>query len=153
MSKVVRIPNQEKPKNPSFTVFKEFEPYEGGRKRKLKFDVNALADFEQETGMGFAQLMKQRAIFASARAFLWAGLKHEDRGLMMEQVGTLIGQYLQDDTVARGEHTIDNLLTVAFQAAIDQGALGLQKVEEDEDGEPDPTTLALPVEGTAEPTE
>lgn len=115
------------------TPFKEFGPYEDGRIRSLRFDVNALADFEQETGMGFAQLMKQRAIFANARAMLWAGLKHEDRTLTIEAVGDLISDYLVDQDVPPGEHTIDTVLMVAFNAAIDQGALGLvRKTEEDE---------------------
>ena len=51
--------------------FTLFSKYENGRVRNLRFDVNALADFEQETGMGFAQLMKQKAIFGTARAMAW----------------------------------------------------------------------------------
>lgn len=119
--------------------FREFMKYEGGRERTLRFDVNALADFEQETGMGFAQLMKQRAIFANARAMLWAGLKHEDRGISIEYVGDLIGDYLTDDDIEDGDHTIDTLLMVAFEAAIEQRALGLRKSKE-EPASPAPTT-------------
>ncbi len=106
------------------TPFIDFAPYEDGRKRNLRFDVNALADFEQETGMGFAQLMRQRAVFASARAMLWAGLKHEDRGLSIEGVGDLLSDYLKDPDVAKGEHTIDTILMVAIEAAVEHGALG-----------------------------
>lgn len=138
MSKVIQIP-QAKPV-PATTPFKEFEKYENGRKRRLRFDVNALADFEQETGMGFAQLMRQKAVFASARAFLWAGLKHEDRGLTIEACGDLIGEYLKDMDVPRGDHSIDTILTAAFQAAIDQGALGLVRKDEPDDADP----MALP---------
>lgn len=118
---------------PRTTPFKEFAPYENGRVRNLKFDVNALADFEQETGMGFAQLMRQRAIFASARAMLWAGLKREDRGLQIEQVGELLGEYLRDENVAPGSHTIDDILMVAIGAAVEQGALGRQAKEPTEE--------------------
>jgi hypothetical protein len=114
------------------TPFKEFSPYEEGRNRSLRFDVNALADFEQETGMGFAQLMKQKAIFASARAMLWAGLKHEDRGISIDYVGDLLGEYITDEDVPPGEHTIDTILMVAFEAAIEQGALGLKKKDDAE---------------------
>src|SRR5678815_1606548 len=84
--------------------FKEFSAYENGRQRNLRFDVNALADFEQETGMGFAQLMKQKAVFGAARAMLWAGLKHEDRGLTVERVGELLSEYLSDEVVPQGDH-------------------------------------------------
>lgn len=106
------------------TEFKAFSPYENGRIRRLKFDVNALADFEEKTGMGFAQLMQQKAIFASARAMLWAGLKFDDRALSIEEVGNLITDYMKDETVERGEHTIDTILMLAIEAAVEQGALG-----------------------------
>lgn len=117
-----------------------FKKYEDGRLRYLKFDVNALADFEQEVGMGFAQLMKQRAMFGAARAMLWAGLKHEDRGLTIEGVGKLMSQYLKDEEVEPGTHNIDELLVVGISAAVDQGALGRTpepKKEEETESEDD----------------
>jgi hypothetical protein len=114
--------------------FKEFSKYENGRIRFLQFDVNALADFEEKTGMGFAQLMQQKAVFASARAMLWAGLKRNDRALTIEYVGDLISMYLKDEDVPRGEHTVDTLLMVTIGAAAEQGALG-RPVED----EPAPT--------------
>lgn len=111
-----------------FTLFESFETTSKGmiRKRSLRYDLNALADFEQEVGMGFAQLMQMKAIFASARALLWAGLKHEDRTLTIEKVGNLLSQFMQ-----RGG-TIDEALTAAFSAAIDQGALGKPPDESEE---------------------
>lgn len=126
------------------TPFTEFEAYEDGRKRRLRFNVNALADFEQETGMGFAQLMRQRAMFASARAMLWAGLKHEDRALTIEHVGEMLSEYLTDQDVEPGSHNIDAILMVAIEAAVAQGALGRQKKEPED---PDENVPALP-EGT-----
>lgn len=124
---LVRIPR-------STTRFTLFEKYEGNRQRLLKYDVNALADFEQETGMGFAQLMKQKAVFGTARAMLWAGLKHEDRGLTIEQVGDLIGRFLKDKEIARENRDVQTLLEAAFSAAAEQEAFGdwtTQKEEED----------------------
>ncbi len=115
------------------TPFTEFSAYENGRIRNLKFDVNALADFEQETGMGFAQLMRQRAVFASARAMLWAGLKHEDRALTVSEVGLLLSDYLTDEDVVAGTHSIDAILGVAVEAAVLQGALGRATKAEAED--------------------
>ena len=126
--------------------FKEFKDYENGRVRNLKFDVNALADFEQETGMGFAQLMKQKAIFGAARAMLWAGLKHEDRGLTVERIGELLSLYLKDPAVNHGDHTIDTILMIAIESAVAQGALGRtpepkpEEPAEDEENA-DPNTL------------
>lgn len=132
-----------KPNRPT-TKFEEFKPYEDGRNRRLRFDVNALADFEQETGMGFAQLMKQKALFGAARAMLWAGLKHEDRGLTVERVGELLSDYLRDENVEQGAHSIDTILTVAIAAAVEQGALGRLKKVEDESAHEDEEEQARP---------
>lgn len=118
------------------TPCKLFTPYENGRIRNFRFNVNSLADFEQEAGMGFAMLMKQRAMFATARAMLWAGLKHEDRGLTIEAIGELMSDYLMDESVPEGEHNIDELLSAAIVAARDQGALGRIKEEEIQMEEP-----------------
>jgi hypothetical protein len=101
--------------------FKFFEKYEGFP-RSLKFDMNALADFEQETGMGFGQLMQQKAIFAVVRGLLWAGFQHEDRRIQMRRVGELISQYLEDETES---HDINDLLVFAYQTAVEQGAFGV----------------------------
>lgn len=104
------------------TPFKMFEPFEmkNGvpRQRSLRFDINALADFEQETGMGFGQLMQMKAVFATSRALLWAGLKHEDRTLSVEYVGHMIGQLIKTGT------GIDEVMEAAFTAADEQGAFG-----------------------------
>lgn len=130
MTKVSPHRSSEKKPSRRTTPFLEFAPYEDRKTRNLKFDVNALADFEQETGMGFAQLLRQKAMFASARAMLWAGLKHEDRGLTIEYVGEMLSDYLRDEEVEPGKHNIDAILTVAIAAAVQQGALGRQKPDE-----------------------
>jgi hypothetical protein len=121
------------------TPFHEFSPYENGRVRNLKFDVNALADFEQETGMGFAELFSKRAVFAAARALIWAGLKHEDRMLSIERVGQLISEYLQDEEVEPESHSVDTIIQVTLAVAVDQGALGRAKKAE----EPAPTSPSM----------
>lgn len=133
-----RLPATVKKPTRRTSPFNEFSPYENGRKRDLKFNVNALADFEQETGMGFAQMMKQRAVFGSARAMIWAGLKWQDRGLTIEKVGELLSEYLQDPEVEEGAHTIDTILSVAIGAAVEQGALGRFKVKEPESPQDNP---------------
>lgn len=109
-----------------------FLQYENGRPRAFKYDVNALADFEQEVGMGFAQLMGQKAAFATARAFFWAGLKHEDRMLTLESVGDLLFLYISDVNALESQ-TINDALMVAFKAARDQGALGKLAVDDEGD--------------------
>ena len=101
--------------------FRFFEPYDG-LSRSLKFDMNALGDFEQETGMGFGQLMQQKAIFAVVRGLLWAGFQHEDRRISPRQVGDLIQSYVTDE--ARPDNDIGTLLAFAYETAQEQGAFG-----------------------------
>lgn len=109
------------------TAFHKFSAYEKGRTRNFRFDINALADFEQLTGMGFGQLMQMKAIFATCRALLYAGLKHEDRTLTIEGVGDLIFEYVNDAALV--DASIDGLMTAAIEAAVDQGAMGRQPKE------------------------
>lgn len=119
-----------KAKKVTRTRFTLFEPYEAERRRYLRFDINALADFEQETGMGFAQLMQQKATFAAARALVWAGLKHEDRMLTIESVGILLGQYIKDPE-ATESRSINDVLLVVLDAGVEQGAFGNVKKKDD----------------------
>lgn len=109
----------------SITVipFKFFEAFEVGknnqpRARALRYNLNALADFEQEVGMGFGQLMMMKASFATTRAMAWAGLKHQDRALTLERVGDLIQEFIH------GGGDMNEVLTACVEAAVDQGALG-----------------------------
>jgi hypothetical protein len=113
-----------------FTLLEPFEkhPRTGQpKKRALKFDINALADFEQETGMGFGQLMHTKAVFATARALVWAGLKHEDRTLTVTDVGELLGAYIRDG----GD--INEVLSTVFKAAAAQGAFGKEAADRQSD--------------------
>jgi len=130
-----------------FTLFESFELDKHGviKRRSLRFDLNALADFEQEVGMGIAQLMQTKAIFATTRALLWAGLKHEDRGLTVDRMGDLIGTYIK-----RGGD-LTTALQAAFSAAVEQGALGSPDQDEvsSQGNAPVPTPAPgpVPVEG------
>jgi hypothetical protein len=112
-----------------FTLFNEKGLEE--KKRYFRFDINALADFEQEVGMGFSQLMSSRAVFAATRALTWAGLKWQDRALTIQSVGELIQGYV----TAGG--SIDQVLGAAMRAAMDQGALGKAKPDDDFDDDED----------------
>lgn len=130
-----------------FTLFESFERDKNQvvKRRSLRFDLNALADFEQEVGMGIAQLMQTKAIFATTRALLWAGMKHQDRGLTVDRCGDLIGTYIKQG----GDLTL--ALQAAFQAAVEQGALGSpDKIEELSQGNAPvstPVPVPAPVEG------
>ena len=141
MTKISTFP-QKTNTRPTRTKFTLFEKYEKDpkkpdlpRRRYLRFDVNALADFEQETGMGFAQLMQQKATFAAGRALAWAGLKHEDRLLTIEDVGKLMSQYMTDES--GDEHSINSFLLVVLQAGVEQGAFAKIKEPDPESDEDD----------------
>lgn len=85
--------------------------------RSLKYDINAMGDFEQLTGMGLAQMMSTRAVYGATRALLWAGLKSSDRGLTIDRVGILMQEYLE----AGGD--LAELLDAAISTAITQKAI------------------------------
>lgn len=56
--------------------------------RTLRFDLNALCAIEDATGKSLSQAVSNT--MSSIRLMLWAGLKHEDPGLTLEQVGAMI---------------------------------------------------------------
>ncbi len=120
------------------------------RNRSLRFDLNAMADFEQTTGMGLPRLMATQAIFATTRALLWAGLKHQDRGLTID----VVGSKLQDYQDQGGD--INDILKACMNACVTQKAIpGMKMVEEDGDGEsslpnaPMGSTASSPTDGTS----
>lgn len=106
------------------------------RVRSLRYDMNAMADFEEKTGMGLAQLMSTSAVFATTRALLWAGLKHQDRALTIDYVGQLMQDYVQD----KGGN-IQELLSACMDACVTQKAIpGLSK-RGDGEGDEDPNVV------------
>lgn len=62
------------------------------KERHLKFNLNALILAEEITGKKLAELGEKKENFdlAFLRAMLYAGLKHEDKELTLEEVGDLI---------------------------------------------------------------
>jgi hypothetical protein len=63
--------------------------------RHLKFDLNALADAEREVKSGIIALFnEERMGVDTVRIFIWAGLKHEDKALTINEVGEMIEDYI-----------------------------------------------------------
>jgi len=62
------------------------------RERHLRFDFNALADLEQALGVSLANLPKDPGALGlrHVRAFVWAGLRHEDPTLTVAGAGDLL---------------------------------------------------------------
>lgn len=77
-----------------------------GKERKLKYDINALCDFEDVTGLAFGIILVQPDklySFKVVRALLWAGLKHEDNKLTVPEMGNIIN----NDLVNKGRDLAD----------------------------------------------
>ena len=60
------------------------------RPRKLRMDFNAIADFEAESGRRLGTLADGGMSFSDMRAFVWACLRHEDEGLTLHDVGSML---------------------------------------------------------------
>lgn len=64
-------------------------PIQLDRMRHLRFDLNAMAAYEDETGKS-AFSIGDNINAKSIRALLWASLIHEDETLTIKQVGNMI---------------------------------------------------------------
>ncbi len=69
-------------------------PIELDRMRHLRFTPNAIADAETAMGKNLLAIVAEGGVRAT-RAFLWAGLKWEDRSLTLEKVGILIEKWME----------------------------------------------------------
>lgn len=65
------------------------------RPRRLHYDTNAICDLEEKLGKPIsAALDSQSAGFSMVRALLWAGIKHEDKGMTIERTGRILNDYI-----------------------------------------------------------
>lgn len=62
-----------------------------GRRRTLRYDLNALALLEEKLGRSISQLDDVEMGIRSIRALIWAGLQHDDPDLTEQDVGAWIG--------------------------------------------------------------
>ena len=61
------------------------------RERTLRFDFNALAAFEEQTGLNaLATEVWSNPTTKTLRAMLWSALLHEDPGLKISDLGALV---------------------------------------------------------------
>ena len=69
-----------------------------GKPRHLKFDINAMGDFEREMKLSvMAAMSAERFGLDATRVLLWAGLKHEDQSLTPYKIGNWIQKYIIDN--------------------------------------------------------
>ena len=108
-------------------------PIELDKPRRLRFDVNALADAEQSLGMGLGKILGEEASFWLIRTLLWAGLKWEDRRLTPEKAGAILTEYLSEK-----DGDLEAVATTVMEAVMASGLFG----EVGEDSEDDPNAEA-----------
>ncbi len=93
-------------------------PVELDKPRRLRFDINALADLEETLGVGLGAMLQQHVGVRVLRAMLWAGLKWEDPGLTLQRAGKLLQDYLS------GGGDLDTLAEKLIEALMASGLLG-----------------------------
>lgn len=62
------------------------------KSRNLLFNFNAICELEEEIGRPITHLQDSNIGFREIRALLWAGLRHEDPSLTIEDAGNLINE-------------------------------------------------------------
>lgn len=83
----------------------------GGKERTLRFDFNALAELERETGINALDgSVWTNPSVTITRALLWAGMLHEEPELTIREVGS----WLRLDNVEE----VIGLIATAYQAAV-----------------------------------
>lgn len=98
----------------------------GGKTRTLHYDANAICDLEERMGRGIGAIMSEdTAGFYTIRALLWAGLKHEARGMTLERAGRMLNDYI----IGGGDQAE---LGKAIQRALRESGLFGKAAEDDE---------------------
>lgn len=80
--------------------------------RRLKFDMNALAELEDVIGKPVSQLNQDTVGIKELRAMVWAGLLHEEPKLTIKGAGDLI----QLDRIKEITKKVTEALTIAFSS-------------------------------------
>jgi hypothetical protein len=96
-----------------------------GKMKRLKYDFNALADAEEVSGMGLFNMLSQDKIgFNTIRLLMWAGLKHEDRGITTERAGMIIKAMMGEG------HDLDSIMNLILSALNKSGLFPVDIGEE-----------------------
>ena len=114
------------------TSREDFVRIEFDRPRILRFDTNAVCDFDDAYGKSVLEVVYGAPVIplGALRALLWAGLKHEDRKLSREKVGAFLEDYLvagksiQELADAVTEAVDRSRLFVALKGAVDPNPKG-----------------------------
>ena len=104
---------------------KEFEV--NGKTKRLKYDFNAIADVEEKSGMGMAKLFSEDMVgFNTIRLLVWAGLRHEERGITTDRAGMIIKDMMESG------YTLETIMELIMEALTKSGVIPKDAVEKDE---------------------
>lgn len=104
---------------------KEFEV--GGKTKRLKYDFNAIADVEELSGMGMSKLFSEDMVgFHTIRLLIWAGLKHEERGITTQRAGMIIKDMITDG------YELESIMELIMDALMKSGVIPKEVVENNE---------------------
>ena len=95
----------------------------GGKQRKLRYDFNAMSDFEQVTGQSLFNAMQNMGI-GTIRALYWAGLKHQDKGLTLDRTGKMISKAMLEEG-----WELEDLMNPAIEGLVQSGILPKSALE------------------------
>ena len=103
----------------------EFEV--NGKTKRLKYDFNAIADVEEKSGMGMAKLFSEDMVgFNTIRLLVWAGLRHEERGITTDRAGMIIKDMMESG------YTLETIMELIMEALTKSGVIPKDAVEKDE---------------------
>ena len=102
----------------------EFEV--GGKVKRLRYDFNAIADVEEAAGMGIGKIFSEDIIgLHIIRLLVWAGLKHEDRGLTTQRAGLIIRDMINEG------HSVESIMELVMRT-LDKSGLFPHEEQENE---------------------
>jgi len=103
-----------------------------GEEKRLRFDFNAMADFEEVMGYGlFAALQESQIGFKTIRAFYWAGMRWKEKGLTLERTGNMLSEELSNGT------ELQDLMNPIEKALINSGIIPDQDEQDELESEQD----------------
>jgi hypothetical protein len=100
-------------------------------KRKIHFDLNAMATIEEVFQKPLAQILNMNMGLREFRALLWAGLLHEAPMLTQEQVGKMIDRSPEAETLGEKLAYVSEKVLLALTAFMGTTP------EEAQEGEPE----------------
>lgn len=102
------------------------------RERHLRYTFNSVCRLQETLGTSIDRVLGRESLgFVEMRAFLWAGLIHEDRDLTVEGAGELVQVYVERE----GE--LDSLFAHTVDALRKSGLAGKAETRtEDEETNP-----------------